>query len=137
MAWPEMLVPIPGTISLITSIIRIPIVPDSLKGVPVKHVGDVAVVNTRPRSIVVGRVVPDISPVDVVAVVIEEKIVRNTYRHVKAQFGRQDEDRRCFRHHRLVGGRIGGVRVGIHRRRCRGNHPGKADVESDPGRADA
>jgi hypothetical protein len=46
MAWPEMLVPIPGTISLVPSIIRIAIVPDSLKGVPVKHVGYVAVVNT-------------------------------------------------------------------------------------------
>lgn len=45
MAWPEMRVSLPGTMSLVASIIRVPVMTDSLKGISVKQIGNVAVVN--------------------------------------------------------------------------------------------
>jgi len=132
---PEMIVALPVAMLLVSSIIGVPVVPDSFEGEPVEHVGNVIIVCARPGTIIVGRAVPDIAPVDPVAIVIKVQIIGDTYRHVKAQFGGLNEFRCIFQHRRFVGS----VRVGIGRRRnrCRGNHPRQADVETDSARADA
>lgn len=131
MSWPEMIVSLPGTRSLVAPIIGIAVVTDSFKGVPVEDIGNVAGINRGPRAIVVGRVVPDITSVNEVTVVIVEKVVGYTNCNIKAQFRRLDEFRYNFCHHRFVGT----ARIAIDR--CRGNHPGQANVYSNPAMADA
>jgi hypothetical protein len=135
MTWLEMTVSLPCTRSLVAPIIGITVVTDSFKGIPVEDIGYAAGVNRCPGAIEVGRVVPDITPVNEVTVVIIEKVVRDTCRHIKAQFRRLDKFRYNFCHHWLVGSVRIAIVIVIDR--GWGNHPGKADVHTNPARADA
>jgi hypothetical protein len=99
---PEMPVSVPGSISLVTSVIIVPVVAYSFKWVSVQSIGYIIIVNTRPWTIVIGGRIPGIPGKQIEEIVQKEKVVGHADRGIKPQLGRLNKYRRLFNLHRLV-----------------------------------
>lgn len=84
-----------GTVTVpVVPVSRFTIVTYPFMGVPAELVGQGLVTRCHPWSVIMGRPVPGIAAVEVVGAADKENVVRDTDRHVEAEFGGFDEQRR-------------------------------------------
>jgi hypothetical protein len=79
---------------LVVFVIIVPVIMDSLCRVFAKSVGDVAVVNGYPWSIVIMGGIPSVTPEEIVAAAEVIEVVGHSERNIETELGRSDKFRR-------------------------------------------
>jgi len=95
--------PVFATVSVIgeVPVIIIPEIMYPFKRESADTIGNTAVTDRNPRAVVIGSRVPDISPIEVIAIGHKKQVIGNSCGNIKTQFRRSYKFRRLFDNYRL------------------------------------